>query len=213
MGMITAVIRRKNRVQIDMDGRFYMNLRASDFEKCPVEEGDALDEQEYEDRLSAVQYPEAYEAALTQLDFCQRSSGELRKKLSAKGFAAPAVNAVVERLIEIKLVDDNAYAKHIVESIAKKPVGVYAAKRKLRAKGFSADDADDALTRLDDDQQSEVAAKLAVKLAPKYLAKAENTREAKAKLSQALARRGFGWEIVREAVDAAMDDAGDEIWD
>lgn len=212
MGMVTAVIRKKNRVQIDVDGRFYMNLRAGDYDKCPVAEGEAIDEQEYEDRLSAVQYPEAYEAALTLLDFCQRSSGELRKKLAAKGFASPAVNAVVDRLIEIHLVDDNAYAQRIVEGMAKKPVGVYAAKRKLRAKGFSEDDADDALTQLDDEQQSEVAAQLARKLAPKYLAKGD-IRDAKAKLSQALARRGFGWDIVREAVDAALEDADIDDWD
>lgn len=211
MGMVTAVIRQKSRVQIEVDGRFYMKLRISDYEKCPVSEGDAIDEAEYEDRLSAVQYPEAYEAALTQLDYCQRSSGELRKKLAAKGFAVPAVNAVVERLIEIKLVDDSAYAKHIVESMAKKPVGVYAAKRKLRAKGFSEDDADDALEQLDDEQQSEMAVQLAKKLAPKYLAKGDS-REAKAKLSQALARRGFGWEIVREAVDAAFEYADADDW-
>ena len=211
MGMITAVIRKKTRVQIDVDGRFYMNLRAGDYDKCPVQEGDAIDEQEYEDRLSAIQYPEAYEAALTQLDYCQRSSGELRKKLTAKGFAAPAVNAVVDRLIEIKLIDDNAYAQRIVESMAKKPVGVYAAKRKLRAKGFSEDDADDALAQLDDEQQSEAAARLAKKLAPKYLAKGD-AREAKAKLSQALARRGFGWDVARDAVDAALDDVDTDDW-
>ena len=212
MGMITAVVRKKNRVQIDVDGRFYMNLRASDYDKCPVLEGEAIDETEYEDRLSAVQYPEAYEAALTQLDYCQRSSGELRKKLAAKGFAAPAVNAVIDRLIEVRLLDDNAYAQRIVESMAKKPVGVYAAKRKLRAKGFSEDDADDALTQLNDEQQSDVAVQLAKKLAPKYLAKGD-TREAKAKLSQALARRGFGWDIVREAVSAALEDADADDWD
>ena len=212
MGMITAVVRKKNRVQIDVDGRFYMNLRASDYDKCPVLEGEAIDETEYEDRLSAVQYPEAYEAALTQLDYCQRSSGELRKKLAAKGFAAPAVNAVIDRLIEVRLLDDNAYAQRIVESMAKKPVGVYAAKRKLRAKGFSEDDADDALTQLNDEQQSDVAVQLAKKLAPKYLSKGD-TREAKAKLSQALARRGFGWDIVREAVSAALEDADADDWD
>jgi len=212
MGMITAVIRKKTRVQIDVDGRFYMNLRSKDYDKCPVQEGEAIDEQEYEDRLSAIQYLEAYEAALTQLDYCQRSSGELRKKLSAKGFAMPAVNAVVDRLIEIRLIDDNAYAQRIVESMSKKPVGVYAAKRKLRAKGFSEDDADDALTQLDDEQQNDVAVQLAMKLAPKYLAKGD-AREAKAKLSQALARRGFGWDIVREAVETALEDADSDIWD
>ena len=212
MGMVTSVVRKKSRVQIDIDGRFYMNLRAGDFDKCPVAEGDALDEQAYEDRLSAVQYPDAYEAALTQLDYCQRSSGELRKKLATKGFAPPCIDAVIQKLTEVRLIDDGAFAQRMVESMAKKPVGVYAARRKLRAKGFSEDDADDALTQLDDDQQTEMAAQLAKKLAPKYLAKGD-AREAKAKLSQALARRGFGWEHVREAVEAALENAALDDWD
>ena len=119
MGMVTSVIRRKSRVQIDLDGRFYINLRMKDFEKFPVQEGDVLDEQAFEDRLSAAQYEEAYEDALTLLDYSQRTAAELRRKLLDKGYAPPAADAVVQRLTEIRLIDDATYAQRIVESIAR----------------------------------------------------------------------------------------------
>ncbi len=212
MAMVTAVNRRKNRVQIDLDGRFYMNLRAKDYEKFPVSEGDALDEQAFEDRLSAAQYEEAYEDALTLLDYSQRTAEELRRKLTDKGYAAPAAEAVVARLAEIRLIDDAAYARRVVESIARKPVGVYAARRKLRARGFEESDADDALEKLDDEQQAAMALALARKLLPRYQAKNGDARAVKAKLSQALARRGFSWENVKSAVDAAMDVDFDDDW-
>lgn len=211
MGMVTSVIRRKNRVQIDLDGRFYMNLRMKDYEKFPVQEGDALDEQAFEDRLSASQYEEAYEDALTMLDYSQRTAAELRKKLQSKGYAPPAADAVVQRLTEIRLIDDAAYAQRIVESIARKPVGVYAAKRKLRARGFDEDDADDALEQLDDEQQAAMALALARKLLPRYEGKGD-ARAVRSKLSQALARRGFSWENVKSAIDAVMDEEEDVDW-
>lgn len=212
MAIVTAVNRRKNRVQIDLDGRFYMNLRAKDYEKFPVAEGDALDEQEFEDRLSAAQYEEAYEEALTLLDYSQRTAGELRKKLIDKGYAPPAADAVVARLTEVRIIDDAAYAKRMVESIARKPVGVYAAKRKLRAKGFAEEDADDALEQLDDEQQAAMALELARKLLPRYQAKNSDGRAVRAKLSQALARRGFSWENVKSAVEAATDADLEDDW-
>ena len=208
MGMVTSVIRRKSRVQIDLDGRFYINLRMKDFEKFPVQEGDVLDEQAFEDRLSAAQYEEAYEDALTLLDYSQRTAAELRRKLLDKGYAPPAAEAVVQRLTEIRLIDDATNAQRIVESIARKPVGVYAAKRKLRAKGFDEDDADDALEQLDDEQQSAMALALARKLLPRYEGKGD-ARAVRNKLSQALARRGFSWEIVKGAIDAVMDEDED----
>lgn len=208
--MVTAVIRRKSRVQIDLDGRFYMKMRLKDYEKFPLNEGDALDEQEFEDRLSAAQYSEAYEEALTILDYSQRTSEELRKKLIDKGYAGPAAEAVVQRLEEVRLIDDAAYARHIVSSIARKPVGVYAARRKLRAKGFDEEAADDALEQLDDEQQASMALALARKLLPRYAGKGE-PRAVKAKLAQALARRGFSWENVKSAVDSVMDE--DEEWE
>ncbi len=83
-------------------------------------------------------------------------------------------------------------------------MGVYAVKQKLRAKGISDADAQDALSLLDDEQQRTAALQAAEKLSRKY--QDLPSREARAKLSQALARRGFSWDIVQETVDKMIED-------
>ena len=83
-------------------------------------------------------------------------------------------------------------------------MGVYALRRKLKAKGISDEDADAALEAFDDDQQQAAARRAAEKLLKRY--EGLPRREARAKLSQALARRGFGWDSVRAAVDALLSD-------
>jgi regulatory protein len=87
----------------------------------------------------------------------------------------------------------------MAELSASKPVGLYAFKRKLRAKGICDDDAEEALSAFDDDQQRAAALLAAQKLYRKYEALPE--REARAKLSQALARRGFSWDAIESAVE------------
>ncbi len=111
------------------------------------------------------------------------------------------MEATLDRLADSGLVDDRRYAERAVEVSAARPVGVYAVRRKLRAKGVAEEDAEAALGALDDEQQSQAAQ--AAALAPCFCADNAQfpAREGRAKLSQALARRGFSWEAVRAAVD------------
>ena len=113
------------------------------------------------------------------------------------------MQAVVERLRENGLIDDARYAQRMAEVQSNRPVGVYAFRRKLRAKGISDDDAEEALAAFDDEQQRDAALAAARQLYRKYQDLPE--REARAKLSQALARRGFGWDAIEGAIDSIMD--------
>ena len=99
------------------------------------------------------------------------------------------------------------YAQRVAETTVNRPIGVYAMKRKLKAKGVSDEDAEAALGAFDDAQQLNAAKAAAEKLARKYLSLP--IREGKSKLSQALARRGFAWDVVREAVESVF---SDEDW-
>ena len=84
-------------------------------------------------------------------------------------------------------------------------------RQKLRAKGIDADTAEEALEQLDDENQLSSAKALAQKFVRRY--ENEEPYKKKSKLSQALARRGFSWEIVREAVESVLeDDAVDTDW-
>ncbi|MBQ3424848.1 MAG: RecX family transcriptional regulator, partial [Clostridia bacterium] len=153
--------------------------------------------------LAAVQLADGYEAALSSLDRSDRTAFQLASALRRKGYVAPAVDAILERLSSTGLIDDARYARRMAESQAKKPSGIYAFKRRLRAKGISDEDAEEALACFDDAQQQQAAQRAAEKLWDRYAALPP--REARAKLSQALARRGFAWDVIEAVVDRLAD--------
>lgn len=204
MRIVTGLREFRGVVIVALDGCDALRVRRTHFEKRPLAEGEAVDPQAYEDSVAAIQLADAYEAALTALDSRARTARELERALLNKGYVRPAVEAAVERLRENRLIDDARIAGRIAESSADKPVGVYALRRKLKAKGISDEDADAALEAFDDDQQQAAARRAAEKLLKRY--EGLPRREARAKLSQALARRGFGWDSVRAAVDALLSD-------
>ena len=203
MATVTDVRENRGQMEIALDGVTAVRVRKAHYLKCPVEIGAELDVEAYLDRVAAVQFTDGYEAALTSLDFCARSAKEIASALRRKGFVEPCVNAVVERLLENGLIDDARYAQRMAEVQSQKPVGLYAFKRKLKSKGISDDDAEAALAAFDEGQQQAAALEAARRLWRKYEDLPE--REAKAKLSQALARRGFGWDAIESALDELMD--------
>ena len=203
MAVVTGIQENRGLVEIALDGVTAARVRRVHYEKCPVEIGAELDLDAYLDRVAAAQFSDGYEAALTSLDFCARSAREIANALRRKGYVEPCVQAVVERLRENGLIDDARYAQRMAEVQSGRPVGLYAFKRKLRAKGISDDDAEEALSAFDDEQQQAAALTAARQLYRKYQDLPE--REARAKLAQALARRGFGWDAIESAVDEVME--------
>ena len=203
MAIITGIEAHRGRVIVHADGSEIARIPKAHFEKCPLRVGDDVDPEAWLDRVAAAQFADAYEAALTCLDYSARTEKELMTALRRKGYVAPAIEAAVMRLKEAGLIDDARYAQRMAETQSAKPVGVHAFKRKLMAKGISEGDAEAALAAFDDDQQRAACRAMARKLWPKY--DALPPREARAKLSQALARRGFGWDAIEAATDELID--------
>ena len=201
MGMITTIELTKRQAAIYVDGVLFLRVRRSEFDELPLNEGDELDEEDYINRLSARQSKKAYDAALDMLTDRDMTSSGLKAALMRKGFLAPVAEAVCERLTENRLIDDKRFAARFVELRQDGAVGRFALKRRLRAKGIDEETASEALEQLDDDSQLEAAVELARRLARRYAA--DEPYAARGKLSQALARRGYAWDIVREAVERA----------
>jgi len=201
--IVTDIQQKRGVVEITAEGSVIARVRKVHFDKCPVRPGDEIDIDAWINRLAAAQFTDAYEAALTSLDYCARSARELTNALRRKGYVEPAVEAVMARLGETGLIDDAGYARRMAEVQSTKPVGLYAFKRKLKAKGISDEDAEEALAAFDDEQQRAAALEAAQRLYRKY--EALPPREARAKLSQALARRGFSWDAIEGVIDELLD--------
>lgn len=74
--------------------------------------------------------------------------------------------------------------------------------RNCSAKGISRAQAEEALTAVDEDAEAEACRQAAEKLASRY--SREASRQGMQKLTQALVRRGFGWEDARRAAEQAL---------
>jgi len=203
MPTITSIEEKRGLVEISADGCVFVCIRKVHYDKRPLMVGDEIDTAEYLDSIASLQFTDAYEAALTSLDFSTRTAHEIANTLRRKGFVEPAINAVIEKLTDSHLIDDRRYAQRIAECQVSKPVGIYAVKRKLRAKGISEEDAEAAIEAFDEEQQRSAALETARKLYRKY--ESLPRREARAKLSQALARRGFTWDTIETAIETLID--------
>ena len=133
---------------------------------------------------------------------------ELRTKLLARGLEGGAVDRAIERLEDLRLLDDRAFATQWVEErSARKGLAPAALLSELRGKGVPREIAEEAVAELEVDeitQAKELAARLLRKVVSKPL-------EVQARRLQAmLLRRGFSTEAAIEGVRAILPPEG---WD
>ncbi len=74
------------------------------------------------------------EAALRLLDYAPRSVMDMRKRLKEKGYTEVDIDAVINRLLELHLLDDNQYAQMVIRSCAARMLGARATRIELQRK-------------------------------------------------------------------------------
>lgn len=206
MAVVSEIRENRGMIDISLDGVRWISLRKKHFSMRPLEPDESIDPDEYIDSIAAIQAADCYEAALCMLDVAAQTRGDITRKLARKGFVLPAAEAAAARLCENGLIDDRRFAERIAQSQLKKPVGAYAVKRKLRAKQLSEENVEAAMEGFDAEQQASACRAAAEKLWRKY--SALPGREGRAKLSQALARRGFSWDSIQSAIEAIANGDG-----
>jgi regulatory protein len=150
----------------------------------------------------------AKEAALKLLERGPRTEREIVDRLLGRGFVPDAVEGAVQRLRRVSLLDDRAFVRAFVRAeLMKRPQGRRLLELKLKRRGVPAAllaELDDVLARDADLAEQrlvsefERAARAAVGLRRRYATRPEEER--RRKLSQALLRRGFSWDTIRDLV-------------
>ncbi len=142
----------------------------------------------------------ALERALRLLARRDRSQAEIEQYLRNKGFPSSTVAAVVAHLTERGWLNDGEFARRWVENrLEHRPRGRLALAQELRRKGVSASHIEAALAELPDE---ETLARRAAERFAGRLASVNDYRTFARRLSAYLARRGFGWEVIRSVVEA-----------
>ena len=135
----------------------------------------------------------AVEKAINLLSYRQMSGKEMRTKLVQKGIGAEAAEAAVEKLYELRLLDDEQYAAAVVRHYTAKGYGATRLRAELSRRGIDRDYWEDALSAAsgsDEKLMSYIRSHL----------RNPDDRDQKRKVSAALYRRGYSWDEIRSAI-------------
>jgi regulatory protein len=145
----------------------------------------------------------ARQIVLRQLAMAPRSRAELAQKLAQRDCPAEVAVAVLDRMTEVGLIDDQAYAQMLVRSQqAGRGLARQALARELRAKGIEDHLAEEALASItDEDERDRARALVDKKLRAMHsLGIQVQTR----RLAGMLARKGYSpnmtYAVIREAI-------------
>ena len=143
---------------------------------------------------------------LRQLSMAPRSRAQLERKLSQRGCDPEVAARVLDRMTEVGLVDDEAYAEMLVRSKqGTKGLARRGLAHELRKQGIDQETAEEALGQVGIDDERAKAEELVAKklshddgLAPDVQAR---------RLAGMLARKGYpgevAWPVIRDAVNDA----------
>lgn len=177
------------------------------------------------------------EAAARFLQTRSRSVAEVRRRLTAAGYRKALVEAAIGRLVELGLLDDDAFARAWVESRDRaRPRGEQALRRELRLKGIDPVIVDGALAwrrgerpdTLDADLDPDPAcprdpdldaARRLLERRGATLAREPDARRRRQKAYALLARNGFApdvasrasRELVERTAPEALDETGEDV--
>jgi regulatory protein len=152
----------------------------------------------------AVAARQARDLCLRLLTDRARTRHELAEALADEGVAPEIITSVLDRLVELKLIDDTAYAEAFVRSRQRAGVAKRTVARELRAKGVAQTEADVALETIEPDQERETALQLASRRAARMTELPYEAR--RRRLYGLLARRGYPSETVLGVVDQVLAD-------
>ncbi|HET7550572.1 MAG TPA: regulatory protein RecX [Gemmatimonadaceae bacterium] len=210
MPFITAVTpspRREGRFDILVDGKSVGTLSLEAIERLRLHVGT-----EYSERLAeSVAVDGArlrtFDRALDMLAFRGRATRELRNALLRKGEEAGNVDHALERLAEMGLLDDAAYARQYAHA---KIVGPGFSRRRLQAelakRGVARDVADEAIADAlaEDDVDSDAILERVAARKLRSLEK-EDAPTRRRRLYEFLARRGYDSDDIRRVMDRMLD--------
>lgn len=199
-GQITSLRYQKRtdeRVNVHLDGVYAFALPAIDAARLKV--GQHLSDADIALLQATDAAAKAYDKAVRFLSYRPRSTAEVRRSLEEAAFASEAIEAAIGRLTEQGYLNDAEFARYWVENRQHfRPKGEQALRQELRRAGVDRETIDESLDGLDASDAAYAAAQSrAVRLAT--LA-AEDPAAFRRKLSEFLMRRGFTYDVVREAV-------------
>ena len=205
MDVIIAIKKERGKYRVTINDAEDVLVPVSLMRERPLSEGQPIDLEDYDNLLMLRQYRFALDRAVGYLAARACSTREIEQKLLRAGYRPSTVEMVIYKLQRENLLDDADFARQWVESRQHHKLGRSRIAQELRRKGVSQEEAEDALSVIDDDDQLSGAVALAEKAAAR-IKPGEDMRKATSRIAGMLARRGYSWDIAKQAIAQALSD-------
>ena len=176
-------------------------LSRSDYAESGWRENSELDENGINQFVLLHQYPHALSKAVSLLAGRPCSKGEIRQNLKRYHYEDEVIEMVLFKLEKEKLLDDREFSDLWVQNRSEK-YGPRRIRQELRHKGIAEEYAEEALSSISDDEELDHAVRLARK-AWSRVRSGEDRRKSRQKVISSLVRKGFDWDVARQASDQA----------
>jgi regulatory protein len=199
---ITALQPQANnpeRVNIFVDGQFLQGANALLVYQMGLATGQELTQEQLTQLRDEETLQKAVDRALNFLSFRPRSREEVRRYLKGKAVEPEVIEAVMQRLDRLDLVNDHDFASFWIENREQfSPRGAQALKNELRMKGVKRDIIDELVS---DEQDEDLAIQAARKKALSLIQQPNiDYATFYRRLGSFLQRRGFNYEITSRTV-------------
>lgn len=189
-------------MNIYLDGKYGFSMSVRALGEQPVSVGDQLTTRDIERLRNADEPDRATNAALNLLAHRGRSEKELRQRLQQKGFTQQALDEAIRRVVDWGYLDDERFAASWVEQRSSgKPRSRRALAYELREKGVDRELITNAIDEADIDEAADAKRLAADKWRKERSQPLDKRRQ---RTAGYLARRGYSWQIAKEAIDALV---------
>ncbi len=195
-------------MSIFIDGQFALGVARDVADEFGLRKDDLLDEAALANLMAREGLHKATTAALNFLAYRPRSEGEIRQRLRKGGFPEPAIDHTLDKLRDWHYVDDADFARRWIENRSThRPRGARLLTQELKAKGIDQQVMAEAIEEAELDERAD-ALTIARQRARQLADLDQDIRERR--LSGFLARRGYGFDIIRATLNALRDEAGEQ---
>lgn len=203
MPIITAIKPQKNkkRVNVYLDDKFGFGLDLETFVKLDLKTEQELTDSQVGKIVKEAEFQKVYDKLLRFSTLRPRSEKELKSWLKKHKVHKSLYKDLFNRLKRLGLFDDRKFAKWWVgQRLEFKSKSKKELEYELRKKGIDKNTLDDVLSEVEIDEDK-IAKELLEK--KKYRWEKLPKLDAKKKMGEYLARKGFVWEVIKKVIDAS----------
>lgn len=198
MPIITALEvqkRNKNRINVYIDGEFYCAMEALSAVKFGIKTGAEVDTNKLQQTIFDSEVSVAFNKCIDYLARGLKTVARMRQYLNGKGYSPQVVDAVVDKLLYYKYLDDERYATMYVEQHSRTK-GARRLKQELLQKGITKSQAEEHCGDREEDNADNIQ-----RLADKYMRNKLADLQTLVKLQRYLLSRGYNYDEVASVIN------------